>query len=408
MNISTLDIYSEQLNWLDKQDQVMKQRVCEWSAINSGSYHLMGLKKMKQRLCLDFKPLAGEEKSICSSEIEEINDDGEKKKTQTGDILSISKHVNAPFKILLCGHMDTVFDINHPFQTVTEIDSNRLNGPGVTDMKGGLLVMLYALKALEQSPWAGNIGWQVIINADEEIGSLGSREAIKHAASDKDMALVYEPSMNEQGILAGDRKGSGKFSIVVKGRAAHAGRAFDEGRNAICLLADLVNHVQALNGEREGVTINVGYIKGGGALNVVPDTAVVKIDIRIKQMSDKEWFLTRINALCESYKNKEGFNVSLHGEFGRPPKQMSAETLALFKRIQSLGHMLNLNIDWAPSGGCCDGNNLASYGLPVVDTLGVRGANIHQSTEYLMIDSLVERAKLSALLLMELARGHDS
>jgi glutamate carboxypeptidase len=402
-----LSPYREQIDFIEGSARSMKQTVCEWSDINSGTYHLEGLAKMKARLEKDLLSLGGEQETIQSNMLEEVSDEGEIKQIKVGDCLSITKRKEAPFQILLCGHMDTVFAKTHAFQHVTELSSNCLNGPGLTDMKGGLLVMSYALQALEQSPMASQIGWQVLINADEEIGSLGSSDAIKAACNNKNLALVYEPSMNDKGTLAGERKGSGKFSIIVKGRAAHAGRAFHEGRNAIAVLAEIVAELHALNGQRKGVTINLGYITGGGALNVVPDNAVAKCDIRLEEESDKAWFINALNKVKEKHHQKDGISVLIHGAFGRTPKKISPAILTLLQKIQSVGQMLEMDIDWAPSGGCCDGNNIASHGVPVVDTLGVRGGDIHKATEYLMVDSLVERAKLSAVLLMMLAKEQE-
>lgn len=404
MNKKTLELYKEQLEFIDSHFDQMKKTVRAWSDINSGSLHLDGLTKMKTRLEQDLSVLGGVQESIHSKPIEKVTDQGEITQLALGDCLSITKRPEAPFQILLGGHMDTVFDKHHPFQQVKELEENRWNGPGLTDMKGGLMVMSYALQALEQSPWAAKIGWQVLINADEEIGSLGSQHIIKEAAKDKNLALYYEPSMNETGSIASERRGSGKISLIVKGVAAHAGRSFETGRSAICALSELITEIHALNGQRNGVSINIGYISGGGAINVVPDNAVAKCDIRITDPSDESWFMEHLNSLVSTYNTRDGITVTTHGSFGRPPKKVTNEIMALLKKIQSIGVQLNINIDWIPSGGCCDGNNIASYGVPVVDTLGVRGGHIHRETEYMIVDSLVERAKLSAILLMELAQ----
>lgn len=407
MNKKTLDAYKEQIAFIESHFDEMKKNLFDWSEINSGSLHLAGLRKMKTRLEKDLSVLGGVQETFESKPIEEVTDKGDVIQLELGDCLSITKRPEAPFQVLLGGHMDTVFDENHSFQKVKELEVNRWNGPGLTDMKGGLMVMSYALQAFEQSPWAEKLGWQVIINADEEIGSLGSEYVYKQASQGKNLALLYEPSMNEQGSIASDRRGNGKISLVVKGMAAHAGRSFEAGRSAICALSELITEIHALNGQKQGVTINVGYISGGGALNVVPDNAVAKCDIRITEPSDESWFMGHLNTLVKKYNQRDGISVTTHGVFGRPPKKVTPDIMALLKRIQVIGKVLDITIDWIPSGGCCDGNNIASYGVPVVDTLGVRGAHIHRETEYVILDSLVERAKLSAILLMELAQAQE-
>jgi len=333
-----------------------------------------------------------------------INMAGDLTTQSCGDALLISKRPDLKRRILLSGHMDTVYSASNPFQKLTYINDNYVNGPGVADMKGGLIVMLHALSAFEQNEEAQQLGWDVLINADEEIGSPASSALFNELAANYQAALVYEPAMTAEGTLAKNRKGSGKLTIIATGKAAHAGRAFAEGRNAICYLAEAVCAIHALNGQRDGVTINVGKIAGGEALNVVPDKAVTQLDIRISLAADEFWVREKLDGIITQLKRTD-YSLSVHGNFGRPVKRVCRGTERLFKRVQHLGKELGLNIDWQDSGGCCDGNNLAYHGLPVLDTLGVRGGNIHSSDEYILLDSLTERATLSALLLVDLAQG---
>jgi len=406
MNSSSLvKDYISQVDYLQGSLGDMRRTLIEWANINSGSSNLPGLHSMHQILKQHFKSLGGQITSLAGQSFEAIDIHGNKFIQHTGQILTIKKRWDSPNKVLLCGHMDTVFSENSPFQSVIELSNNRLNGPGVADMKGGLLVMLYALQALEQSPWANEIGWQVVINADEEIGSLGSRFFLEKVAKEADVGLVYEPSMTEDGVFAGLRKGSGKFSIIVEGKQAHAGRAFYQGRNAICHLSELITEINNLNSPASQLTINVGHISGGIALNVVPDLAIAKLDVRFQTDSEKTFFIKEINLLIEKYNKKNGFIVKLFGDFSRPAKPLTKGTLKLFEALSQVGVMLNLPVSWQPSGGCCDGNNLSAQGLPVIDTLGVRGGLIHSAQEFMICDSLVERSQLSALLLMTLARG---
>jgi glutamate carboxypeptidase len=181
-------------------------------------------------------------------------------------------------QLLFTGHMDTVFGENHAFQESRWLEEGVLNGPGVADMKGGLAVMLAALKSIESSGAAKQIGYEVIINSDEEIGSQGSAPLIASAAKGKTAALTYEPSTLPDGTLAGARPGSGNYSLVIRGRSAHAGRNPEDGRNAIHAAADLALRLEAI--KRDGLSVNSGRIEGGGPTNVVPDLAVLRVNLR--------------------------------------------------------------------------------------------------------------------------------
>lgn len=402
----TIDDCQRMLDYLNQQSKEMKSILIEWANINSGSTHLNGLEVMRKTLEKHFLRLNGEIQSHDSESFEVVDDKGEVSFQKTGNILTIKKRWTSKHKILLCGHMDTVFAFDSSFQTVKELSENCLNGPGVADMKGGLVVILYALLAFEQSPFAENIGWQVVINADEEIGSLGSRQFLEKIAQEASLALVYEPSMTPEGMFAGARKGSGKFSVIVEGLAAHAGRDFYQGRNAISLLAALVCDIEKLNDPTTSLTINIGLISGGRALNVVPDKAVAKLDVRFNNENEQKFFLTSINELIDKYSKKEGYKVSLHGNFSRPLKPLTSATLKLFDLLKEMGQKIDIEVDWQPSGGCCDGNNLSAQNLAVIDTLGVRGGCIHSDKEFMLVDSLLERSQLSALLLLALAKGN--
>jgi len=394
----------EQLDWVAAQSEAMIALTEQWSAINSGSYNIEGLRAMRAALVEGFAPLGGVAEVIALAPITQINAKGEAVCVPMAEALRITKRPNAPTQVLLVGHMDTVYGIDHPFQKTAKISDNILNGPGVADLKGGLAIMLHALMALERSPWAENIGWQVLLNPDEEIGSVASDPLLKAAAQGKMLGLVYEPALAD-GTLAGARKGSGNFTLVVHGRAAHAGRNPEDGRNAIVALAEITQRVFALNGAREGLTINPAKIEGGGALNVVPDLAILRFNIRTREVADEVWVLGEINKIVGERSSKEGYQAELHGYFTRKPKPMSPEITRIFDLVQQCGRELGLTIGIKPSGGCCDGNNLWHHGLPNVDTLGVRGANIHSDQEVCYLDSFAERAQLSALLLMKLANG---
>lgn len=394
----------ELVHALNSRKQLMIEQLHQFCVINSGTENLQGLAQMHQALSAAFMPIADKIQTPKLAATTTINMTGDTITQHCGDALFIRKRPELKRRVLLCGHMDTVYAANHSFQTLTYLNDNEINGPGVADMKGGLIVILHALAAFEENSSASELGWDVLINADEEIGSPTSSPFFTEIAANYQAALVYEPAMTINGMLAKNRRGSGKLTLIATGKSAHVGRAFCEGRNAICYLAEAITSIHALNGQREGVTINVGKIAGGEALNVVPDKAVTKLDIRINQAEDEQWVRQQLTTLINKMK-REDYSLTVQGEFGRPVKRISAATERLFTRIQHVGRELGLSIDWQDSGGCCDGNNLAQHGLPVIDTLGVRGGSIHSPNEFILLDSLVERASLNALLLLDLASG---
>ncbi len=396
--------YQAQLNWIAAQRGQMIETLIGWSRINSGSFHIEGVRRQREALANAFLPLKGEMEVLPLAPLETVSSKGEVEQIPVAEALRIRKRPDAPLKVFLCGHMDTVFPKDSTFQEPVWVDDATLNGPGVADLKGGLVVMLTALQALEQSPWAEKIGWEILFNPDEEIGSQSSHPLLVEAAERNHLGLIYEPALAD-GTLAGERKGSGNFVFVVKGRAAHAGRDFAQGRNAIAVLGELIHRLYALNGQREGVTINPGKIEGGGPVNIVPDLAILRLNVRLPHQDDQQWIEKEFNTILAEFNGREGFTLFRHGRFTRPPKPLTPQNRKLFELVQGCGEALQLPIAYKPSGGCCDGNNLAAAGLPNVDTMGVRGGNIHSHNEFMLVDSLTERAGLSALLLMRLASG---
>lgn len=385
-----------------RQDMIVQLE--KWCSVNSGTDNLKGLAEMHSLLSDAFKPIADNLESIAFPDVQSITMKGNVSFIATGNALLVQKRPELKRRILLSGHMDTVYSAGNAFQTPVWLNENQLNGPGVADMKGGLLVMLEALKAFEKADVAPSLGWDVFINADEETGSFASSSWFAKMATQYQAAMVYEPAMDKEGTFAKNRKGSGKFTLIASGKAAHAGRAFYEGRNAIAHLARAVVLIEELNGQREDVTINIGKIAGGEALNVVPDKAVAKLDVRVSTIEDETWVKKQLQIISDKLK-RDGYDLTVQGGFSRPVKRVNQGTEKLYQRIVRLSEMLDLPCSWKDSGGCCDGNNLAQRGLPVVDTLGVRGGYIHSHQEYIEVDSLAERAALSCLLLTDLAAG---
>ena len=384
--------------------QDMIDRTCEWSDINTGSWNTEGLKQFAPVLADAFSELQADVELIQTNGFEAVTDSGKTEIQQTGPVILVTGRPRAAVQIILSGHYDTVFP-KGTFEGVTDIGDGRLNGPGLADMKGGLCVMLEALKTFEAGPLRDRLGYQIVLTPDEEIGNFASAEYLTRAAQSGAMiGMTYEPAM-ETGAMSGGRKGSAVFDIVLHGKAAHAGRAKDEGRSAIEAAAELVLGLEALNGKRDGVTVNVGSIDGGSAVNIVPDLAIVRFGARAPDAESAAWATEEIRKLYDRAASRDGIHGHMHGGFYRPPKPRNAAQQALFDAVHATGQAIGLDLEFVDTGGVCEGNNIFAAGVPNVDTLGVRGGRIHSNEEFVITESFSERATLSALLLNRLADG---
>lgn len=407
MSTNNPDIdYDNWLNWIDDHYSTMLERTIELSHINSGSFNPDGVNQVGKKLIEYASVLDAQVEVLPCAPFKSIDNKGNEQQQTIGDAIRLTKRPDAPLQIFFCGHLDTVFPVDSPFQTTTWLDSDTLNGPGVADLKGGLIVMLTAIEALERSPYADKIGWEILFNPDEEIGSQGSAGFIAEAAKKVDLGMIYEPSFPD-GNFAGARKGSGNFSVITRGKPAHAGREHHLGRNAVRAMCDFISQLDDLNGQRTGVTINPALIEGGGANNIVPDMCLSRFNIRLEKPEDEKWCLDNIQTILDEINARDGLSIEMHGQFGRKPKVLTGANEKLFELACSCGAQLGLDLTWLPTGGCCDGNNLAEAGIPNIDTLGVQGGKIHSPDEYVKVSSLTVRAKLSALLLLKLATSDD-
>ena len=379
----------------------MLAQVERWAPVNSGTTNLAGLKSMAGLLADAFSGLPGDVALIAPDPVESVDAKGTVTEVQRGDHLRVSVRPDAPARVLLTGHMDTVFAADHPFQSLRWREDGVLNGPGTADMKGGIAVILAALSALETTPQAAAIGYDVLINSDEETGSHASARLIAELAQGKVAALTYEPALPD-GTLAGARPGSGNFSIIIHGKAAHAGRNPEDGRNALVAAADLAVRLAAA--KAPGLKVNPARIDGGGPNNVVPDLAILRVNLRPMTRNDMTLATDVIRNAVAAIKRDHDVCCHVHGGFNRPPKPLDAAAEKLFNLVRDCGSELGLAINWRPTGGVCDGNNIAACGIPVVDTMGPRGGAIHSDEEFLIVDSLSERARLSALTLLRIAQ----
>ncbi len=377
----------------------MLAQVEHWVAVNSGTRNLTGLATMAGLLADAFSVLPGDLTLVEPAPVEMVDTSGTVQSLAHGRHLHLRVRPQAPVQMLFTGHMDTVFPADHPFQSSTWLPDGILNAPGSADMKGGLSLMLAALRAVEATPAAARFGYEVVINSDEETGSFASSALIAQAAQGKVAALTYEPALPD-GTLAGARGGTGNFSIVVRGRSAHAGRNPRDGRNALVAAADLALRLSQLM--TDDLSVNPARIEGGGPNNVVPDLAILRVNFRPASPDAIQRAGAAVHALADAIAAEHDVSVHVHGGFNRPPKPLDPGAERLFGLVKQAGADLDIPVAWKATGGVCDGNNIAACGVPVVDTMGARGGAIHSQEEFLIPDSLPERAALSALTILRI------
>jgi glutamate carboxypeptidase len=304
-----------------------------------------------------------------------------------------------PGQILILGHMDTVWPLGETKDRPFEIDGDRATGPGVFDMKGGLVVGLYALEALRALDLTPGRRLVFVLNADEEWGSPTSRPLIEEEGRRSDAALVLEPSREDALVVW--RKGIGRFEMEVQGLASHAGAAHARGVSAVQELAHQVLQLEAMTDYSQGTTINVGKVQGGSKVNVRPAAAWAEIDLRVTTAQEGERMVEAIRGLRPV--NPDA-SLVIAGHINRPPWEPSPQCQALFERAQQVGQALGLDLAPAGSGGGSDGNFTAALGVPTLDGLGPVGDEAHALTEWVDLTSLPVRAALLAELILDLGR----
>ncbi|SFG15073.1 glutamate carboxypeptidase [Novosphingobium sp. CF614] len=378
-------------------------RTLDWAAINSGTGNLEGLAAMAGRLADAFAALPGEIRLAEPAPVEKVDAEGRPHAVAHGRHLVLSVRPEAGRRVILTGHMDTVYARNHPFQACDWLDAETLRGPGTADMKGGLALMLAGLAAYEQGgPTLGpTLGYDVLINSDEETGSLSSAALIAELARGKIAALTYEPALPDGG-MARARPGSGNYAAVIRGRSAHAGRNPEEGRNAVVAAGDLALRLAAAR--REGLSVNPARIEGGAPNNTVPDLAILHFNMRPRTPGLAEAARAAIDAAIAEVAAAHDVSIQLHGHVSRPPKPVGPGTEALYALVSRAAADLGQAMTWKDTGGVCDGNNIAACGVPVLDTMGALGGAIHSPGEFLLTGSLDARARLTALVMHRLDR----
>jgi len=374
----------------------LQERLIGWANLNSSSANGGGLAEMAGRLraaCLEITP----EVSLVP-----ITGDGR-------SAVRARMRPDAPIQILLAGHYDTVFSAEHSFQACRpSTATGRLNGPGVADMKGGIVLMLAALAAFERGPGIARLGWEVLLTPDEETGSIASQPLWTEAARRHHLGLVFEPARPNGDLVLG-RKGVGCAVVTSRGRTAHAGAAAASGRNAIAALCVFWAGLADLPAEIPGLLLNIGRIRGGGPLNVVPDFAEAQLDLRVDHPADTGRVSDRLRDLARPISAREGHEIEVEVQFSRPPWAPDSSARRAGVAWQQCGRDLGLTpFASQTAGGGSDANLLAAAGLPCLDGLGPIGGNYHTAEEWIDLTSLADRARLATLFFTRLATGQLS
>ncbi len=320
--------------------------------------------------------------------------------TEHGDCWLARLHGNGAGRILLMGHLDTVYPDGTVAARPMRFEGPKIIGPGVCDMKGGLLVGMYALRALQTANFRDFAEIAFFFNSDEEIGSPGSRPIYEPIARGSDAALVLE-SARANGDIVSARKGSGVFNLRVTGKAAHAGVEPEKGANAVVELAHQIIALQELNGLAPGVTVNPGVIGGGTVSNVIPAEAWVIVDVRAMDPAGAEAITHALTSL-PAQTTLPGTHAEISGHFSYPPMARTPAVRLLTELARDSARELGFEINDVATGGASDANVLASLGLPVLDGLGPIGGLDHSPDEYIEADSFVHRAAMVAGLIQRI------
>lgn len=314
-----------------------------------------------------------------------------------GDVLQFNfKGDPARRPLLLLGHIDTVYEQGTLSRMPCRISGGKMFGPGVFDMKGGIVMMLLAIESLQQSHELLPRPITILLNPDEEIGSRASRAITERIAKKCGAALVLEPSAGPKGACKTARKGVGDYLVRVTGISAHAGLDFQKGANAITELAHQLTRIAELTDLTRGTTLNPGIIRGGTRTNVVPDLAEAEVDIRVASKKEAERLDRRIKALkpCD-----RRCKLEISGGVNRNPLERTAAVASLYRKARELASELGFDLQETSVGGGSDGNFTAGVGVPTLDGLGAVGDGAHALHEHIVLSELPRRAALIAQLI---------
>jgi len=315
-----------------------------------------------------------------------------------GDHLLGRKAGTGKWRILFVGHMDTVFAAGTAAQRPFRIEAGRAYGPGVLDMKGGIVCLLFALEALKATkhPAYDAAAMSVVFNSDEEYLSPTSRPVIEEEARRSQTVCVFEPA-RPGGEYVISRKGTGKYQLTVTGRAAHAGAQPERGRSAVGEMAHKIVALHALTDFSTGTTVNVGVVRGGERSNVVAEKAYAEIDIRVPNLEEYARLDQRIKAIGSSGTVPDTTAV-LNGGLVFPPMIQTPGAKVLFEALRGAGQVVGVEVKGIHTGGGSDAN-YASQFAPTLDGMGPQGSETHSDREFIEVPTLPERSKMTALFL---------
>ena len=296
--------------------------------------------------------------------------------------------------ILLLGHLDTVWDVGTLREMPFQVREGRAYGPGIFDMKSGIVCGLWAVQALSVAKVTPPGPVRFFLNADEEVSSFAFRDDLLAEARGARAVLVLEPAA-AQGAVKTARKGVGEFQVTVHGRSAHAGINPSAGVNAISELARQIPRIERLARPRKGLTVNVDVIQGGTRVNVIPELAMARVDVRVPTVRDRDRIETRMRALSAI---NPDVKLEITGGVNRPPMERKMAS-GLFRTARDLGRRMGLELKEASTGGGSDGNFTAALGIPTLDGLGGTGDGAHARHEHVILSELPQRAALLAALL---------
>lgn len=315
-----------------------------------------------------------------------------------GDHLKAEFAAGTAKPVLLLGHFDTVWPLGTLETMPFRVQDGRAYGPGIYDMKAGIVMMLFALRALRETG-AQQRPVRILLDTDEEVGSRTGRPVVEATAKDCEAVLVLEPSQTIQGFLKTARKGVGDFTVRVKGRASHAGVDFEKGHSAIVELSRQLLEVSKFTDLKRGITVNPGVIRGGTRTNVIAAEAAAEIDVRIARLADGPELEKKFLSLTPV---DSGCTIEVTGGINRPPMERTPGTVRLFQIAREQAAALGMNIDEASTGGGSDGNFTSAMGIPTLDGLGAVGEGAHAVNESVVIEELPRRTALLAALIQSL------
>lgn len=372
-------------SYLDTKEDELEFLLSTLVNIDSGSYDCGGVSRVIQTIAVSLKEMG------FTAEI--------RKNAETVNLVA-KKSGTGQKTIMLIGHADTVFErgtvLNRPYK----VKGDKIFGPGVSDMKAGLVTIIYALKALEIMKFANYKEVIVVIGGDEEIGSPTSKEIYEQEASKADACFVFEPGRSD-GSLVSARKGVGSFKLSIIGKAAHAGDSPENGASAIKELAHKILALEALNDVYHGVTLTVGVVHGGSRSNIIPDKAEADIDVRLPDLETANEIINKIREIAQVAIDSR-VEIILDGELNRPPMVKTLDTERLLNIVKDAGSLLGMEIKDTTTGGASDGNFVAALGVPVLDGMGPAGGNFHRFDEFIYKESLLQKTKLTAISLYKL------